>query len=65
MQSLEDWKMTKREAIKKFGSVTKLAKALGISRQAVYAWPEKLPQSTEDQIRGAIIRIQEERFTGV
>ena len=57
--------MTKREAIKKFGSVTKLAKALGISRQAVYAWPEKLPQSTEDQIRGAIIRIQEERFMGV
>ena len=52
--------MTKKEAIKKFGSVTKLAKALGISRQAVYAWPDKLPLSTEDQIRGAIARLKEE-----
>ena len=52
--------MTKKEAIRKFGSVANLAKALGMSRQAIYKWPDKLPVATQDQIRGAIARLKEE-----
>jgi hypothetical protein len=32
--------MQKQEAIQYFGNANRLAKALGISRQAVYAWDE-------------------------
>lgn len=35
--------MEKREAIQHFGSVIKLAAALGLSRQAIYLWPERVP----------------------
>ncbi len=33
--------MTPNQAIKKFGGVTQLAKALGISRQTVYNWIDR------------------------
>lgn len=37
--------MLKADAIKHFGSATKLAHALGLkSRQAIYAWPEIVPE---------------------
>lgn len=35
--------MQKAEAIKHFGGVTKLARELGISRQAIHAWPSEVP----------------------
>ena len=31
--------------------------ALGITRQAVYQWPEELPQDTSDRLLGAAIRL--------
>jgi hypothetical protein len=37
--------MQKSEAIEHFGGATKLANALGLkSRQAIYAWPEEVPE---------------------
>ena len=42
--------MTKAEAIKHFGGSTKVAKALGITKQAVYKWPEELPEGRQFQI---------------
>ena len=50
--------MTKIEAIKRFGSVRKLAAALGISVQAVYQWPDTLEQATSDRIVGAAVRLK-------
>lgn len=36
--------MQKSDAIEMFGGATKLAKAVGLkSRQAIYAWPEEVP----------------------
>lgn len=35
--------MKKQTAIQHFGSLTAVAKALGISVQAVHAWPEEIP----------------------
>ena len=49
--------MNKKDAIKQFGSVINLAAALGISRQAVYLWPEQLGQRTQDEINGAALRL--------
>lgn len=42
--------MTKQEALAHFGTVAKLAKALGISTQAIYDWPEKVPALRQFQI---------------
>lgn len=35
--------MTKTEALEHFGGVTAVAKALGMSKQAVSLWPERIP----------------------
>ena len=35
--------MQKTAAITYFGGITKLADKLGISRQAIHAWPESVP----------------------
>jgi hypothetical protein len=35
--------MQKAIAIEYFGGITKLAARLGISRQAIHAWPEEVP----------------------
>ncbi|MDN5850990.1 MAG: Cro/CI family transcriptional regulator [Nitrococcus sp.] len=48
--------MEKQSAIELFGSVTALAAALGITRQAIYQWPEHLSQDQQDRITGAAIR---------
>lgn len=50
-------RMTKTQAIKMFKTVPALAAALGISRQAIYQWPERLSQRTADEIRGAAVRL--------
>jgi hypothetical protein len=37
--------MQKTDAIRHFGGAQKLASALGLkSRQAIYAWPEEVPE---------------------
>jgi hypothetical protein len=54
-------RMTKHEAIKALGGTPgKAADALGYtSVQAVYMWPDVLPQSTADRVRGAVLRLKE------
>lgn len=49
--------MTKREAIEMFGSVRRLADALGITPQAIYQWPDVLDRRAEDRVVGASVRI--------
>lgn len=49
--------MTKTQAIRIFGSVPELAAAIGITRHAVYQWPDTLPQSTADRVVGAALRM--------
>ena len=53
--------MTKDEAKALFGSVTELAKAMGVTRQSFYKWADPLPQSKADQVLGAYMRTAEER----
>ena len=48
--------MTKLEAIRQFGSVIKLAHALGVTRQAIHKWPLQLPRSLELKVLGAICK---------
>lgn len=43
--------MKTEEAIVEFGSVRKLAAALGLSVQAIYAWGENVPPLRVYQIR--------------
>jgi len=49
--------MKKQDAIKLFGSARNLALALRITRQAIYQWPNKLPQARIDRINGAALRL--------
>ena len=42
--------MTKQEAVSHFETVAKLAKTLGISTQAIYDWPETVPQLRQFQL---------------
>ena len=43
--------ISKTKAIKKAGSRSKLAKALGISRQAISQWPDRQPIPQKQAIR--------------
>lgn len=49
--------MDKKQIIDSFGSIRKTAEALGLSTQAVYAWPDVLPQSLADKVAGAMLRL--------
>ena len=42
--------MKTQDAIKYFGTASRLARALGIERQAVSAWGEKIPSGRQFQI---------------
>ncbi len=60
--------MTKQEAIKLFGTATKLARAIGICPQAVYQWPEVLTPLLNDRVIAAMTRAVQARgrdLTGV
>lgn len=46
--------MTKAEAVAAFGSVRKLAEALGITEQAVHQWGEDVPSLRVYQVRELI-----------
>ena len=47
----------KEQAINYFGSVKKMAEALGVTRQAIYMWRDELSQDKQDRILGAITRL--------
>ena len=49
--------MTKREAIGMFGTASDLARALRITPQAIYQWPDQLQQEQIDRVIGAAIRL--------
>jgi hypothetical protein len=43
--------MTKTQAIHFFGGVDNLASELGITRHAIYQWPEKIKEPRASQIK--------------
>lgn len=49
--------MTKTYAIALFGTQAELARALGISPQAVDQWPDDLKQGQIDRVIGASVRL--------
>ena len=49
--------MTKAQAIKLFGHRKELQDALGITRQALDQWPDKLTTKQADWVIGAAIRL--------
>jgi UTP--glucose-1-phosphate uridylyltransferase len=49
--------MRKSEALKIFGSQTRLADALGLGRSAVSQWPDELNLKQSDQVLGAALRL--------
>ena len=48
---------TKSQAIKVFGTQAAVARALGVSNQAISQWPEQLTQAQQDRLLGAAIRL--------
>jgi hypothetical protein len=48
--------MDKRHVFQTFGGAAELARLLGIRRQAVYAWPDELPQAQVDRLIGLAFR---------
>lgn len=47
----KDPTLTKTQATELFGSINKLAKALKITPQAIYQWPEEVPEPRASQIK--------------
>ncbi len=54
-----DIPQTKTDAIKLFGGRTKLAKALGTSKQALGSWRELLTDAAKKRIKLALLEIGE------
>ena len=52
--------MKRAHAIAHFGSVTKLARAIGCSRSAVAMWPEDLTDRMRDRVQAALYRRERE-----
>lgn len=55
---------TKDDAIEYFGTLTGLSNALGISKQAVSVWPDKLTNRQINEVTGAIVRLGLNRKQG-
>lgn len=49
--------MTKKQAIALFGTPKDIALALGVSRQRIYMWPDRLAQHDVDRVVGAALRL--------
>jgi hypothetical protein len=48
--------MDRKHAFDVFGGPVELAHLMGLRRQTVYAWPEKLPPKTVDRLIGLAFR---------
>jgi len=48
--------MTKTEAIALFGTLRATAEAMGLSTQAVYAWPDPLTKELQDKVLATLLR---------
>ncbi|WP_407059243.1 hypothetical protein ACJBUE_20240 (plasmid) [Ralstonia syzygii subsp. celebesensis] len=57
--------MTKKEAILIFGSGAALGRALGVTRSAIWQWPDQLDQKQADMVVGAAIRLGKPLPNGV
>ena len=52
--------MTKTDVIRYYGTMEKVAKVLGLTRQAIGAWPEQLPldrQCMFEDITGGTLKV--------
>lgn len=49
--------MTKQQAAELFESKAALARALGISRQAINQWPDQLQERQINEVIGAAVRL--------
>ena len=49
--------MTKDYAKYLFGGTQKMADAVGVTRQAIYDWPDELKQKQSDLVIGAAFRL--------
>jgi hypothetical protein len=49
--------MTHQDIKRIFGSYAKCGKALDMTRQAVWQWPDPLPDGYADRVIGACIRL--------
>ncbi len=54
---LDNKNMKKTIAIEIFGSGASLARAVGLTRGAVWLWPEDLTTRQQDEVIGAAIRL--------
>lgn len=50
--------MRKQDAIEFFGGVVKTAAAMEIRHSTVSEWPDPLPLSLADRVRGAALRLE-------
>ncbi|WP_081579079.1 Cro/CI family transcriptional regulator [Leptospirillum ferriphilum] len=48
--------MKKNDAIRAFGSVSELARAIGITPQAISQWPDELTPAMKDRVIAALVR---------
>ena len=54
--------MDKDEAIRLLGgSVAEAARAIGVTHQAVWQWPDPLPERIADRVQAALWRMEQER----
>lgn len=57
--------MLKKAAVEHFGSQEKVADALGITRQAVVAWPDVVPKGSAYQLQvvtGGALQVRTELY---
>jgi hypothetical protein len=57
--------MQKETVIKHFGSAARVARALGVSRQAVHKWPDLIPELSAlrlDRITEGKLRYDEDEY---
>jgi len=47
---------TKKQAIALFGDIYKLADAIGVTRQAIHFWPDRLTERQKNEVLGLAIR---------
>ena len=48
--------MEKKKVIELFDGVASLAEKMGVSRHAIYMWPDVLPQTVADRVVGVCMR---------